>query len=198
LSAAANPDIENGLGRYAIGEKIRHLRHRKRMRLVELGSHSGLSASLISKLESGKLVPTLPTLLRIALVFEVGLDFFFSDEARDHGVSIVRANERMHFSETMGGKNPIYEFESLNYRTPQPHFHVFLAWITPANAGRRHEHEGVEFVYVMRGSLELQIETNRYVLQEGDSIYFDSIHSHGYTQAGEEKCAVLTVISGGS
>jgi transcriptional regulator with XRE-family HTH domain len=65
--------LEAGLSDYAIGAKIRALRLKKKMGLVELGRHSGLSPALLSKLERGRLFPTLPTLLRIALVFSVGL-----------------------------------------------------------------------------------------------------------------------------
>jgi transcriptional regulator with XRE-family HTH domain len=70
--SGVNQTISEGLGRYSIGEKLRTLRLRKSMGLVELGKHTGLSAALLSKLERGKLFPTLPTLLRIALVFGVG------------------------------------------------------------------------------------------------------------------------------
>ena len=59
------------------------------MGLVELGKHTGLSAALLSKLERDKLYPTLPTLLRIAMVFSVGLDYFFTDERKRHVVSVV-------------------------------------------------------------------------------------------------------------
>ena len=67
------------------------------MGLVELGKHTGLSAALLSKLERGKLFPTLPTLLRIALVFGVGLDYFFTDERKRRVVSVVRHGERVRF-----------------------------------------------------------------------------------------------------
>jgi DNA-binding XRE family transcriptional regulator len=77
--------ISQGLGRYSIGEKLRSLRLRKGMGLVELGQNAELSAALLSKLERGKLFPTLPTLLRIATVFGVGLDSFFSDTNRNAG-----------------------------------------------------------------------------------------------------------------
>ena len=70
-----------GLREYAVGPKLRALRLKKKMGLVELGRHTGLSAAMISKVERGVLFPTLPTLLRIALVFGVGLDHFFSDSA---------------------------------------------------------------------------------------------------------------------
>ena len=77
--------------------KARTLRLKKSMGLVELGRHTGLSPAMLSKLERGKLFPTLPTLLRIAMVFGIGLDFFFSDERRRHVVSIVRKRERLRF-----------------------------------------------------------------------------------------------------
>ena len=64
-----NKTIVEGLRPYALGEKLRSLRLRKSMGLVELGKHTGLSAAMLSKLERGKLFPTLPTLLRIGLVY---------------------------------------------------------------------------------------------------------------------------------
>jgi transcriptional regulator with XRE-family HTH domain len=67
--------------------------------LEELGRHTGLSAALLSKLERGKFFPTLPTLLRIAMVFGVGLDYFFSDERKRRVVGVVRREERVRFPE---------------------------------------------------------------------------------------------------
>ena len=77
--------LREGLDAFAIGAKLRELRLAKKIGLVELGSHTALSAAMLSKIERGKLYPTLPTLLRIALVFGVGLDFFFAG-ARDKPV----------------------------------------------------------------------------------------------------------------
>ena len=70
--------LQDGLNDYGIGAKIRSLRLKKKMGLVELGKHTGLSPALLSKIERGHLFPTLPTLLRISLVFSVGLDYFFA------------------------------------------------------------------------------------------------------------------------
>ena len=66
--------IRHILTSYDIGQKLRQLRLRKKIALVDLGKHTGLSASMLSQLENGKLIPTLPTLARIAMVFDVGLD----------------------------------------------------------------------------------------------------------------------------
>lgn len=75
---------------------MRRLRLRKSMGLVELGKHTGLSPALLSKLERDLMHPTLPTLLRIARVFSVGLEYFFDPEPKPT-VEIVRQQERLRF-----------------------------------------------------------------------------------------------------
>jgi transcriptional regulator with XRE-family HTH domain len=72
--------VREGLKRYGIGGKLRRLRLRKSMGLLELSKQTGLSPALLSKLKRDVMHPTLPTLLRIALVFSVGLDYFFVPE----------------------------------------------------------------------------------------------------------------------
>jgi len=112
--AGISDTISEGLGRYSIGEKLRTLRLRKSMGLVELGKHTGLSAALLSKLERGKLFPTLPTLLRIAMVFGVGLDYFFTDDRKRRVVGVVRRQERVRFPERPGTPDVPYYFECLD------------------------------------------------------------------------------------
>ena len=72
--------LTNELERYAIGPGIKALRLKKKLGLVQLAAHTGLSSAMLSKIERGQMFPTLPTLLRIAMVFGVGLDHFFSPE----------------------------------------------------------------------------------------------------------------------
>src|SRR5580693_5205428 len=107
MATGITETISEGLGRYSIGEKLRSMRLRKSMGLVELGKHTGLSAALLSKLERGKLFPTLPTLLRIAMVFGVGLDYFFSDERKRRVVGVVRREERVRLPEKAGVQNVV-------------------------------------------------------------------------------------------
>ena len=107
--------LERGLRTYAIGDKLRSLRLSKKMGLVELGRHTGLSAALLSKIERGRLFPTLPTLLRVALVFGVGLEFFIANDSKRNAVAIVRRGERQRFPERPGGKDVSFFFESLDF-----------------------------------------------------------------------------------
>src|SRR5450432_3866689 len=103
--------IDDNLRPYQIGPKLRALRLKKSMGLVELGKHTGLSPALLSKLERDKLYPTLPTLLRISMVVSVGLDYFFTDERKRHIVSVVRKSERIKLPERPGAADVAYHFE---------------------------------------------------------------------------------------
>src|SRR5277367_2036839 len=91
--------VQNLLGSYDLGPKLRQLRLRKKIALVDLGRHTGLSASMLSQLETGKMIPTLPTLARIAMVFDVGLDHFFDMRRRQKLFSIARSRDRIRFPE---------------------------------------------------------------------------------------------------
>src|SRR4026207_1348462 len=103
-----------GLAHYAIGPKIRALR-KKKLGLVQLGEHTGLSPGMLSKIERGALFPTLPTLLRISLVFGVGLEHFFVEANSRAQFAIVRKKDRLRFPNKPGEKPPSYVFESLDF-----------------------------------------------------------------------------------
>src|SRR5215212_5383892 len=104
-----------GLQQYRIGPKLRALRLRKKLGLVELGRHTGLSPALLSKIERGQLFPTLPTLLRIAMVFNVGLEHFFREGSERPLVAVTRKKDRVRLPDRPGETTPSYLFESLNF-----------------------------------------------------------------------------------
>ncbi len=187
--------VVDGLKPYGIGEKIRALRLKKSMGLVELGKHTGLSAALLSKLERGKLFPTLPTLLRVALVFSVGLEYFFTDERKRRVVAIVRKKERVRFPERPGSGDISYFFESLDYPATERKINAFLADFQdlPPEKSKPHHHPGVEFLYLVNGTLDLKIGSEDFSLEAGDSIYFDSAVQHSYRRLGKAACEAVVV-----
>jgi len=193
--AGVTDAISQGLCRYSIGEKLRTLRRRKSMGLVELSKHSGLSAALLSKLERGKLFPTLPTLLRIAMVYGVGLDFFFTDERSRRVVSLVRKQERIRFPERPGSPDVQYFFQCLDYRATERKLSAFVADFqeVPVEKLKPHQHAGVELVYVLKGSLTIKIGSEEFQLEAEDAIYFDSAVLHSYRRRGSKACTGMIV-----
>jgi len=189
--------LQDGLSDYSIGTKIRTLRLKKKIGLVELGKHTGLSPALLSKIERGRLFPTLPTLLRIALVFGVGLEFFFAGARDKPLVAIVRKDQRVQLPERPGAKDVAYRFESLDYPATERRFNCYYAEFFPVSPDRLkpHSHPGVEFIYTMQGTLSVHIGGEEHTLQPGDSMYFDSGVSHGYRRAGGRTCTAIVVTS---
>ena len=189
--------LRDGLDAYAIGPKLRGLRLKKKMGLVELGKHTSLSPAMLSKIERGRLFPTLPTLLRIALVFGVGLDYFFVGAREKPVIGIVRRRERLRFPDRPGVREPAFHFESLDFAAVERRFNAFVADFpaVPLERLRVHQHPGGEFIYVLRGSLSLHINGEEHVLEAEDSVYFDSSVPHGYRRHGVRTCQAVVVTS---
>ena len=189
--------LQSGLSEYGIGERIRTLRLKKKMGLVELGRHTGLSPAMLSKIERGRLFPTLPTLLRIALVFSVGLEYFFAGAREKPLIAIVRKGERVTLPDRAGARDVAYRFQSLDFLAPERRINAYFAEFLPVAADkvRPHAHPGVEFIYVMQGSLSLAVGKETQTLEAGDSIYFDSTIPHAYRRAGSRVCAAIVVTS---
>ena len=186
--------LQKGLSEYAIGAKIRSLRLKKKMGLVELGRHTGLSPAMLSKIERGRLFPTLPTLLRIALVFSVDLEFFFAGAREKPVVAVVRKGQRIRLPERVGGDSA-YHFESLDYAVTERRFNSYYADFLPVSRAeiRLHNHPGVEFIYVLQGKLSVHIGGEEHALAAGDSMYFDSSVPHGYKRDGGRTCSAIVV-----
>jgi transcriptional regulator with XRE-family HTH domain len=191
-----NETITQGLKPYLIGEKIRALRLKKSMGLVELGSHTSLSAALLSKIERGKLIPTLPTLLRIAMVFSVGLEYFFDNNRNRQLVEVVRKSERKRFPERPGSDASAYWFESLDFKASERKLNSFYAEFVqvPQEKLKPHQHPGIEVLFLIDGILNLKIGGEDYELAAGDAIYFDSSMPHYYLRTNERgECKALVV-----
>jgi len=168
------------------------------MGLVELGKHTGLSAALLSKLERDKLYPTLPTLLRIAMVFSVGLDYFFTDERKRHVVSVVRKDERIKLPERPGAGEVAYHFESLDFKSNERKTSAYIAdfELIAEEKLKPHQHRGSEFLHVLKGKLGLKIGLDQYELDAGDSIYFDPSVPHTYRRVSKPPCQAMIVTAG--
>jgi transcriptional regulator with XRE-family HTH domain/mannose-6-phosphate isomerase-like protein (cupin superfamily) len=204
-SAQVSPErAEAAIEAKRLGERIKFLRQRKHMGLVELGKHTGLSASFLSQLETGRVVPTLRNLARIAMVFSRDLSFFFEPE-KPEMFRLIRAADRQRMPQT-GADDPAYFFESLGHvpglgggasftnggggQRIAPYIAEFLA-ASDSRPPKSHRHHGMEFLYVLSGKLQLTHEGKAEVFEEGDALYFDASTTHSYECAGEGPCTAL-------
>ena len=177
-----------------LGERIRRLRLKKSMGLVELGKHSGLSASYLSQLETGRVVPTLRNLARIAMVFSKDLSYFFENEPVAM-FRVHRKKDRVRMPQT-GAEPPAYTFESLGYMVPDRHMDPFFAEFLPLPENvepSAHMHAGFEFLYLLAGEMALRHGDQEAVLGVGDAVYFDANMPHSYRCLGGKPAEAIIV-----
>lgn len=193
-SAIDPSSAENFIAEKRIGERIKRLRLKKSMGLVELGRHTGLSASFLSQLETGRVVPTLRNLARVAMVFSKDLSYFF--ETEPHTLFRVhKKKERVRLPQT-GVEDPTYFFESLGYMVPDRQLDPYYAEFVPLKKTaevRPHVHPGYEFLYVLEGELEIRHSDKVYALEPGDGVYFDASTPHAYRCLGKTPAMAIIV-----
>lgn len=179
------------LNAYCIGTKLRALRTQKRLTLSRLAAETGLSTALLSKLETHRMTPTLPTLATISRVYGVGMSYFFSEPAR-HRLSITR---KAHLQDNGRGLET-----------------VKVVPLNAAGEGSRLTAQMIEFpscasstfnnpfsqanvlVYVLEGRLQLDAAGMTEVLESGDCVYVDSEMALAWSAAGKHRCRVLAVM----
>ena len=156
-----------------VGEKIKALREDKSISIEELAQRSGLAIEQIERIENNIDIPSLAPLIKIARVLGVRLGTFLDDQD-EIGPVVCRKKE---------AKDAI----SFSNNAIHSRKHMVLS-----------SHEGEEFIMVMEGVMEISYGKNTYLLEEGDSIYYDSIvphHVHAYEgQAAKILAVVYTPI----
>jgi len=185
---------ESFIAEKRIGERIKHLRLKKSMGLVELGRHTGLSASFLSQLETGRVVPTLRNLARIAMVFSKDLSYFFETEPQTL-FRVHRRTDRVRLPQS-GVEDPSYFFESLGYMVPDRQLDPYFAEFLPLKKGRQaraHQHVGCEFLLVLSGRLDIQHGEVTHHLESGDAVYFDADTIHSYMCSGDDPATAVIV-----
>ena len=176
-----------------LGQRIKRLRLKRSMGLVELGRLTGLSASFLSQLETGRVVPTLRNLARIALVFNKDLSWFF--ESTGHSVfRIQRRRERIRLPN--GSSNPDYIAESFGILIPEGGLRPCLAEFLPGqdrSGFHPDRHPGVEMVYVLEGAVELRRKGEPHLLEARDVCYISGETPRSYRSAGNGSARALII-----
>lgn len=181
-----------------VGKKIRSLRESKQMEIEVLAERAQLPVEQIKAIEDDGPLPGLAPLIKIARVLGVRLGTFLDDQ-QSIGAVVSRAkdeHESVRFSNHASGGHENMIYHSLSEGKDNRHLEPFVIDILPADNSKFElsTHEGEEFIYVLDGQVEINYGKNSYVLEKGDSIYYDSIvkhHVHGYNG---QKARILAVV----
>lgn len=175
---------------YSIGMKLRTLRTQKHLTLSRLAVETGLSTALLSKLETDRMIPTLPTLSNICRVYGVGLSYFFNEAAR-HTLAITR---KAHLSGNGRGQESI-KHVSLHAAAAGDKLFARMVELPAGVSGMMSEagRPLCAVVYVLEGKLQLDAGGMHEALDAGDCIFVDTEMAIGWSASGSERCRVLMV-----
>ncbi len=171
--------------RVAIGPRLRQLRLSRNLSLAEVAGTVGISVGFLSAIERSHMSASVGTLRKLARYYKLNiLDFFDPTQSNPYR---VRPSERKRLD-----AGPGVQMELLAWGNTVMEPHLFT--IAPgADSGDSYAHEGEEFLYVLRGTLNIALEGQWYVLHPGDSFYFESNTPHIWRNTGKTETVVLWV-----
>ena len=191
-------DVKEELKDLNLGQKIKTLRQRKGLTLQQMADKTSLSVPLLSQIESEVVAPPVATLLKISKALNVNIGYFFQEEESGKRAVIVRKNERkqvfrrIHEDPSKVG----YYYESLAYPKADKHMEPFQVQFEVKKKEDLvfFNHKGEEFVFVLEGQLECNYEDETFLLDPGDSLYFDSSFPHAFRAVGKKNALAIDVI----
>jgi transcriptional regulator with XRE-family HTH domain len=178
-----------------IGKHLKTFRHELGLSQKSLASASGLSPTLISRIESGLVMPSIATLQEIADSLKVDIGYFFKgEESREY--LITRKGSRKISYAKRGSKGKVtYGLELLAEGMENPFMEpcIVTEFAGPRDEFQLAKHDGQEFVYVLEGKLELTLGEKRFILNEGDAAYFIGEIPHGGRSVSKKSARTLNV-----
>lgn len=168
-----------------IGEKIKKLRKEKNMNIADLASMADLSTGLISQIERNLVTPSIVSLWKIAKSLDVSVGYFFEEETKKDISPVVKKNNRKRI--IASNNNAIYELLSVDLNRSIEFLYITIK-VGDYSSKDFVTHEGEECGLVIKGKLMVKMENEEHILEEGDSIYFDSTIPHRYINIGDEVC----------
>jgi transcriptional regulator with XRE-family HTH domain len=182
-----------------VGEKIKRLREGAGMSVEQLAERAGMEPEDLERIEREMISPALGVLTKICDGLGVRLGRFFDMGPRKYYALVRSSDEKV--ATRVASKNGAdygYEYTSLGFEKRQRVMEPFIITINPPSDATEMEkasaHDGEEFVYVLEGELEIQLQDESFVLQPGDSIYYDASVPHRVLHRGKGPARVLAVI----
>ncbi|WP_319500075.1 XRE family transcriptional regulator [uncultured Draconibacterium sp.] len=184
--------------RKKIGNKIKEFREFRQLSRGDLAIQANLDEAQLQLIEDEGNVPSLGVLIKISRAMGVRIGTFLDDQ-ETIGPALVnagKAKETLSFSTKDESTREHLNFFSLAQAKSGRHMEPFLVEIEPAEESdyKLSSHEGEEFIYVLEGSIEINYGKEVYLLQQGDTIYLDSVVAHNIHAAGDQAAKILAVV----
>ena len=162
-------------GKLNIGTHLRQIRLRQNRTIQAVADSCKLSKSMISKIETNKVVPSVSTLVKLSKALGVNVSVLLEENRDVTAVLVPAARAEENLTLTDRGYR-MYPFAP-EYKNKQ--MQPFLFVVKKGEVKTHHlAHDGEEFIYVLKGKMKFQVGQTTYSLDEGDSLYFNALETH--------------------
>ena len=171
-----------------VGKRIKKVREQKKLTLNWMANETGYSIDYLKKIEAGKEIPPVGTLLTISRALDLDSGYFLRAQASNLNKRIRAYTKR----------TENYAYTTLTPGAENKHLKAFRVAIDPGkdHKGVGYQHEGEEFVYVLQGSVEITVGEHVNILEEGDSLHFNSGIRHRMRNISDIRSEMLVVVYG--
>lgn len=171
-----------------LGSHLKLLRETKGYTLKQISEISGLSIGFISQVERGQTDPSLSSLKKLAGALGIKLGDLFEQEAPAHVVVKKGGGKILHIDS--------FVYCELLATSLNKSMEPMIKVIQPGGeSGLVDPHAGEEFIWVIDGVLQVTLDGIKYLLQSGDSIYFQANQPHSWANVSEMTCQALWVMT---
>jgi transcriptional regulator with XRE-family HTH domain len=182
-----------------IARNIKGIRKQQNMTLQKLADLTGLTKGYLSRIERSEKAPPYSTLYRIAMAFRVEAADLLGEnlqDIRDIRMCFTKRNERKLVERVRSlSKGSLYGYEYAALASGKPGKNMEPYVIEPAfNEEAMFQHEGEEFLFVLEGKHEFVYDGKKYIMEEGDCVYFDAAVPHSGRSMGPQKAKLLAVM----
>jgi transcriptional regulator with XRE-family HTH domain len=180
-----------------ISQRIKYYMEKRNIDIDRLAESTGLDKEFIATMLQENVYPPLGPMIKIARTLGVRLGTFLDDQESTDPY-IVRSAERLTKFSVLSEKNKpaSLNFFSLGMGKTDRHMEPFFIEVMPESAVRKtlSSHEGEEWIAVLKGSIEVIYGKETYILEEGDSVYYNSVVPHYVSARGGEKAQIHAVV----
>ncbi len=173
-----------------VGQRLREIRTDCGLTIRDLAKKSGLNVNTISMIENGKTSPSLETLQQLSFTLETPIATFFEDSTPKNKIVHYKASQRPNVAFAHG------TLEDLGAGMPRHGAEIFLVTLKPhSNSGKNPiVHTGRETVFCLEGQLTYTIEDQTFLLEPGDSLFFEAHLPHRWQNTGTTPTRSLLVL----
>lgn len=171
-----------------VGKRIKKVRTDKNLSLDQVANDTGFSTEYLKDIEAGKVIPPVGALLQLSRALEIDSGSLLKEQETNEDDRVEQYTKR----------TDNYAYTTLTPGAEKKHLKAFRVTIEPKtdHKGVGYQHEGEEFVYVLEGTIEVQVGDHLNTLNQNDSLHFNSGVRHLLRNVGDEKAVLIVVIYG--